>query len=1493
MRRTYLLSLFALLWGCLSPLVAQTAAGWVLYDELDNEQVGPAEIPLDLPEKTKVLRQHDFSVVAGTHIGGTYYIYTYRAAPGGSQPIAWGTYDFATGKFTRLADFSTMKTLFYDLTYDYKSKTLYALGEKAGGRSLLRVDPQTGHATQVRLLDRKFLTLAAAPDGKLYGVDEYGELYQIDPNGEEQIIGSSDFFCKDEPQSMCFDHATGRLYWVSGSEREGTQVIELDPRSGSIIEQKELPHDRQVVGLSIPHIVVLAGAPAPVSSLQIQPKSPGSQEVTISFVTPTKRVDGSPLGASVVTLKRGDQAIFSKKIEGKIAETLQFEETLASDALYSYSVSVRNDEGESEAVTQQLFIGVDLPAAVIALQVERQKEGTAAHIRWQAPQKGINGGYIAPGLKYRLVRYPDQKVLIEETAATEFTDEPIESIRLYHYEITPMGKGEGEKAMTAPIILGRSLALPYVSTFTDEEFALWQVIDRNKDGTTWKRTMLKSGISCSYSDKQNGDDWLLSQPVDLKAGVRYKLSIEAASYSEELPEKLNLYLGTGQPSTDESQLKTIAKLIISNKEEGRAIYNQYFVPTEEKLHFLALQMASDPDKFQLNLYRLQLQEAGEGSVSGRVTAEGKALSGAKVVLEGTDFTTVTDNQGVYTLRHVAENDYYLSVQAGGYARYRAPINVVREQMTLHDVALQPLQYVSVTGKVTDEQGKPLDKAEVIATAKDEQIGEECFSAFSNEQGLFTLPKIWAGHYRFSVARRGMHTLSQELAISDPGQELGSFQLKARAIRPRMVAVDTLGGVAKISWQQPIDFDTRSYYKGEGVARIGVFESTSNSIVGTVFRGDVALTAIRWQTDSHQGPHKAVDVLVISLDEHGEPTREILYEAKAVPNYDEQWVTHYLPQPLVAQHGVLVALRYNGYLSLRADAGTNEGLPFERHVHLICKDHASAPYEYLDQHNLEKNLLLAIETTSLDEQRQPIPTLQKHTGYKVYRARMSDHPEWTLLATTGASVLKAEDKDFGQQKMGYYIYAVESILGDQEVSEKALSLPLPKDVEAKLKITLTANAPTGQAQLKVQLLHATNPKLSHELSTTSDQPIMFTGLARDKYLLVVQVDGFERVERELNLAGETAQFEEKIVLKELLTPAFNLQVKQAKEGTWRLTWNTENYYFDNFDAHSAFALEPATTECNWVYWDGDKKPTVEFDNMEFLHMGEQMSFIVFNPYATNPAIAFFDPASKPFSGEQYLAGFGARDAANKDFIFSPILDFHAEATLSAKVRSFTNQLAPATLRVGYCRVEYPKTEADIIWLSDPIQLSDQAWQELLSAVPADAKRMVLLNQSERGFFVMIDDLFVGEETPYADGRLPRPIVQRATYSVKLDGKPLKSDDSKATELQLGPLPKGEHEVEVTAHYASGDAKSKTLRWVAKEISGVETALAKTLYCYPNPVTHSLYLAPSVTRWAIYSLQGVRLVEGTAQQVDCSRLATGEYIVRMEGAGTQLVQKISKQ
>ena len=159
--------------------------GWLRYDETSREY-GLCKFNAYNPETIEVLYpyEHTMQACAGAYADGKYYVYMYNPNEGqGAIPLSFGTVDLVTGKYTEIADYKGLNTLFADMTYDYSTQTMYAIGAPNNGdvSQLMTVSLTDGKITQLGGLTHKFVTLACSYDGQLYAVKgDDGYLYSID-----------------------------------------------------------------------------------------------------------------------------------------------------------------------------------------------------------------------------------------------------------------------------------------------------------------------------------------------------------------------------------------------------------------------------------------------------------------------------------------------------------------------------------------------------------------------------------------------------------------------------------------------------------------------------------------------------------------------------------------------------------------------------------------------------------------------------------------------------------------------------------------------------------------------------------------------------------------------------------------------------------------------------------------------------------------------------------------------------------------------------------------------------------------------------------------------------------------------------------------------------------------------------------------------------------------------------------------------------------------
>ena len=113
-------------------------------------------------------------------------------------------------------------------TYDYQTKTVYALESLIGGGDLVSVDLESGNVSKLipftGLLKNEeynssdsMKAIAINYDGDMYGVSYWGRLYKINQvSGECTMVADLDFNPEKAimySTSLAFDNDTNELYW--------------------------------------------------------------------------------------------------------------------------------------------------------------------------------------------------------------------------------------------------------------------------------------------------------------------------------------------------------------------------------------------------------------------------------------------------------------------------------------------------------------------------------------------------------------------------------------------------------------------------------------------------------------------------------------------------------------------------------------------------------------------------------------------------------------------------------------------------------------------------------------------------------------------------------------------------------------------------------------------------------------------------------------------------------------------------------------------------------------------------------------------------------------------------------------------------------------------------------------------------------------------------------------------------------------------------------
>lgn len=491
-----------------------------------------------------------------------------------------------------------------DMTYDRTTGNVYGqfYRQELGGRCIgvLNLDKMIHSNIVNTTID--YVALAADKDGKLYGISFEGDLYIIDKTtGEQTKIGATGVTPGEYRMSATFDWTTNVLYWACvHNDEDGTSALyTVDTTTGKATKVMDFRDKEQIVGMYTLPPVAEDGAPAKIADLACKFQDAATTG-TISFTAPSKTFGGAELTGEVsYTVLDGDKEILTGTAQ---AATAVSRDITLSQGAHNITAYTKNDVGKSEDASISLWVGNDNPMPVADVKVSTEEGATATkvHISWTAPEKGAHDGYMdATDLKYDVVRMPGNKKIATATAECSVDDELDETAELqaYTYVVTAKCNGLSSVPVTSePVSAGSAKDIPYTASLKDAaEMSLFTIVNANDDDKTWYYDDAEKAACYRFSVINTADDWLITPPLRLYAGKKYKLEFSTkcgASYS---PENIEAAMGKGE---DPAMYQNILKNTEIDNTDYKTL-NSNFEVAEDGTYRIGLHAVSPSYRFKL------------------------------------------------------------------------------------------------------------------------------------------------------------------------------------------------------------------------------------------------------------------------------------------------------------------------------------------------------------------------------------------------------------------------------------------------------------------------------------------------------------------------------------------------------------------------------------------------------------------------------------------------------------------------------------------------------------------------------------------------------------------------------------------------------------------------------------------------------------------------------------------------------------------------------
>ncbi len=570
----------------------------------------------------------------------------------GETVVQLYTYNTETWELKRRPIDVSEDFTFFDLTQDPVSGKVYGIHQGANGEGFefCEVDFDKQKTTRIAALDRLFYALAADAKGTVYGIADNGKLYTFDKEfGEVTEVGDLGLaamnrglvFGEDNYQvnrmgSATFDYSTGKLYWSAMIwDTKNIEILsELYCIDVTTLETQKvgtMPLRAQVVSLYIPAPEAVDDAPAAATGLKTAFNG-GELTGNIVFTAPSTTYAGAPLSGKLTYTVTVDKKSVATGTTTAGAETT-VPVTVSAAGEKRYAVSLSNEAGMGAEAFIHEWTGYDVPE-MTGTPVLDIVDGKAL-ISWQAPARGVHGGYVDfENLKYTVTRHASAGSAAEVGSVTggetSFTYTLPSRALKYAFGITATnGTQKSPELLTNAIAYGPAIevtkASPYFEEFANATaFDTYTAFDLNGDASVedysdygfrfyFGQWVFHSKGYAIYNPGNAGidsDDWLVSPTLKLQGGHFYRLTFDAWRESAHLDEALEVGYGTGFHTADYTNL--VETFNPAHESENRPLSVKVgFQPAADGEYHIGFHVTSPAYRSNVGIDNVKIEETDE------------------------------------------------------------------------------------------------------------------------------------------------------------------------------------------------------------------------------------------------------------------------------------------------------------------------------------------------------------------------------------------------------------------------------------------------------------------------------------------------------------------------------------------------------------------------------------------------------------------------------------------------------------------------------------------------------------------------------------------------------------------------------------------------------------------------------------------------------------------------------------------------------------------
>lgn len=313
-------------------------------------------------------------------------------------------------------------------------------------------------------------------------------------------------------------------------------------------------------------------------------------------------------------------------------------------------MKLSNDAGSAPLTRANLFCGTPTPRnPYFTSPLTYDADSKSFRLSWipNGQISGVNGGVIVnDDLSYKLVRYPDGKVITTGKGATSMSDPyefPDDSFRIIYYTLRAVYYGSKSTAATTEALSFGIITPPFDEpTLSGASEAAYTWLDTASDNYGWSYIGAVSEQTDRHGWMYHGasgsstpmDSYLVMKGMRLQKGKVYTLTFATACTNTSWRnERLAVYLGDAVTETGLRKQTLIEPTLIYNRrEENGERRSCNFSVDKDGIYYLSFHHCSDPNMRYLYIGDISVSAPIDGSVPQEVTglnvkaAPGGALS---------------------------------------------------------------------------------------------------------------------------------------------------------------------------------------------------------------------------------------------------------------------------------------------------------------------------------------------------------------------------------------------------------------------------------------------------------------------------------------------------------------------------------------------------------------------------------------------------------------------------------------------------------------------------------------------------------------------------------------------------------------------------------------------------------------------------------------------------------------------------------------------------